>query len=308
MTIASGQNVTISMKAESTYATAATGNYDLVPFSSESLTLSKTNYESGIIAGDREVRDIRMGSHSVSGDISFDLSYQATYITMLQALLGVSAQEAGGDFAVGSVRNSFSFQKSFETDLAGSDDVHLFTGLEVNSFALTVPADGLVTGSFSFVGANMTTEDALVGTDVTYTDANNPFHSSEVTITEGGSSQSIITDLSLTIENGIATANIIGSTEPIQGGIGKCRVTGSLTAHFTSGALYEKFVANTSTSLLISMGATTTGLSISLPEVLYTTGVVNVGGEGLISVTMDFVAMRDDATDVSAITIDANLT
>ena len=47
-----------------------------------------------------------------------------------------------------------------------------------------------------------------------------------------------------------------------------------------------------------------------MPEIKYTTGVVNVGGEGLISVQMDFSALRKDTdggTDQSALEIDTLL-
>jgi hypothetical protein len=309
MAIASGQNTTLSIKEETTYGTAATGNYTQLPFSTESLTFAKTNFESGIITGDREVRDVIMGSHSVTGDVSFDLSYQAAYLTMLQGLLGDDAISGAGLIEIGNERQSYSIQKGFVNAgfSGGTDDVHKFTGCEINSFGLTIPADGLVQGTFGIIGSSMTTEDTVEGTTVAYTDANDPFHSSAVTIEEGGSGSSIITDLSLNIDNGIATTNAIGALQPIQGGIGKCRVTGSLTAHFTSGALYEKFVANTVSSLDIEMGTLTTGLKFTMPEVKYTTGVVNIGGEGLISVQMDFVAMRDDGSDSSALTIDTDL-
>ena len=75
MTIQSGQNVKLSIKEESTYGTAATGDYSIVPFKSVSLSLAKTNHESAVITGDREVQDVIMGAHSVTGDISFDLSH-----------------------------------------------------------------------------------------------------------------------------------------------------------------------------------------------------------------------------------------
>lgn len=309
MAIASGQDSTLSIKEETTYGTAATGNFDTLPFSTESLTLAKTNFESGIITGDREVRDVIMGSHSVSGDVSFDMSHQPAYIAMLLGLMGDNAASGAGLIEIGSERQSYTIQKGFVNAGfgGGSDDVHKFVGCEINSFGLAIPADGLVQGTFGIIGSSMTTEDAVVGTDAAYTDANDPYHSSGVTITEGGSGSSIITDLSINIDNGISPTNRIGALQPIQGGIGKCRVTGSLTAHFTSGALYEKFVANTVSTLAISMGSGATGISFTMPEIKYTTGVVNISGEGLIAVQMDYVAMRDDGSDSSALTIDTDL-
>lgn len=306
MGIASGQNTTLYIQEEGTYGDTATGNYTQFPFKSVSLTLAKTNHESMIITGSREVHDVIMGSHSVTGDISFDLAHQASYIEAISAVLG-DTTASGGAYSVGSERNSYCISQSFEADLAGSDDVHLYKGCEFNSFSLTIPADGLLECSLGVVGSTMETLDSeTLGTEVDYTPANNPFHSSQVTITEGGSGSTIITDLSLSIDNGIATTNRIGALEPIQGGISKCRITGSLTAHFTSGALFEKFKANTTSSLTISMGSNTTGLSFSMPNVVFTTGAVEVGGEGLLSVAMEFVA-TETAAGASSITFDTAL-
>ena len=309
MTIQSGQNVKLSIKEESTYGTAATGDYSIVPFKSVSLSLAKTNHESAVITGDREVQDVIMGAHSVTGDISFDLSHQAAYIEGLRAIVGDDAL-SGGVMEIGLVRQSYTIQQVF-VDLASvNDNVHKYLGMEYNTFSMTVPADGLVECTFGLIGSTMTTENAEFGNETLYTDANNPYHSSDVAITLGGSSAAIITDFSLNIDNGLATTNKVGSNLAQQGGIGKCRVTGSLTAHFdtTAGAAQlEKFVANTKEAIVVTCGSGSTGISFTMAEVVYTTGAVEVGGEGLVSVSMEFTAIYKDSDNSSALVIDTDL-
>ena len=77
-----------------------------------------------------------------------------------------------------------------------------------------------------------------------------------------------------------------------------------MTCHFTSDALLAKFIANTSSSLTISMGSGATGLSFTMAKIIYTTGAVEVT-EGLLSVSCDFVAVSNDGA--STIVIDTAL-
>ena len=310
MAIASGTNVVVGFKKETTYGTEATGtDYQIIPFKSASLSLAKTNHESAVITGNRELQDVIMGAHSVTGEISFDLAHQPAYIGMLQGVLGDSSL-SGGAMQIGSERQSYTIVQDFGADLNGGDDAHVYTGCEFNNFSMSIPADGLIECSVGIVGATMTTEpngnDADPDTGGTnYVEANDPFHSSNATITSSEAA-AILTDLSLSVENGIETTNSVGEVVPIQGGIGKCRVSGSLTAHFTTPALLEKFISNTSSTLTISFGSSTTGISFTMAKIIYTTGAVEVGGEGLLSVAMDFVAVAADAS-TSTLVIDTAL-
>ena len=310
MAIASGTNVVVGFKKETVYGEEVAGkDYQIIPFKSASLSLAKTNHESAVITGNRELQDVIMGAHSVTGEISFDLAHQPAYIGMLQGVLGDSSL-SGGAMQIGSERQSYTIVQDFGADLNGGDDAHVYTGCEFNNFSMSIPADGLVECSVGIVGATMTTETAGNDADpddggANYVEANNPFHSSDATITSSEAA-AILTDLSLSVENGIETTNAVGEVIPIQGGIGKCRVSGSLTAHFTTPALLEKFISNTSSTLTISFGSSTTGISFTMAKIIYTTGAVEVGGEGLLSVAMDFVAVAADAS-TSTLVIDTAL-
>lgn len=310
MTIASGTNVVVGFKKESAYGQEVAGtDYQIIPFKSASLSLAKSSHESAVITGNRELQDVIMGAHSVTGEISFDLAHQPAYIGMLQGVLGDSTLSSGA-MQIGSERQSYTIVQDFGADLNGGDDAHVYTGCEFNNFSMSIPADGLVECSVGIVGATMITDTSGNDADpdnggTNYVEANNPFHSSDATITSSEAA-AILTDLSLSVENGIETTNSVGEVIPIQGGIGKCRVSGSLTAHFTTPALLEKFISNTSSTLTISFGSSTTGISFTMAKIIYTTGTVEVGGEGLLSVAMDFVAVAANAS-TSTLVIDTAL-
>jgi len=310
MPIANGQNVKLSIKEETTYGNAITdAAYDVFPFKSVNLSLTKTNHESGVITGDREVQDVIMGAVSVAGDVSFDLSHQAAYITGLLGVMGDDAT-SNGVINIGSVRQSYTFHQTF-LDLNSNNDVHVFKGCEFNSFSMSIPSDGLIECSFGLIGSTMTTENAEIdGAEANYTDTNNPYHSSEAAIFLGGANTAIITDFSLAIDNGLATTNKIGALEAQQGGISKCRVTGSFTAHFDDSAgvgHYEKFLANDKEAIVVTLGSGTTGMSFTMAEVVYTTSTVEVGGEGLLSISAEFTAIYKDTSNTSALVIDTDL-
>jgi hypothetical protein len=312
MTIASGTNVVVGFELESTYGTAATGNdYEIIPFKSASLSLAKTNHESAVITGNREVQDVIMGAHSVTGEISFDLAHQPAYTTMLQAVLGSAADGSSTAFGIGKLRQSFTIAQDFGADIGTGNDCHVYTGCEFNNFSMSIPADGLIECSVGIIGQTMVAQASAPdanGPDDDgshYVETNDPFHSSNATITSADLN-AILTDLSLSVENGIETTNKVGDVKPIRGGIGKCRVSGSVTAHFTSANLLQKFIDNTSSSLLISFGSGATGISFNMPKIIYTTGAVEVGGEGLVSVAMDFVAVANSASQ-STLVIDTDL-
>ena len=316
MTIQSGQNVVMSMAVESSYGNGdgsgnnPAGNWDIIPFNTASLTFAQANFESQQITGDREVHDVIMGGHSVSGDISFHLNNQASIVTMINAVLGdITSSNAVN--SVGSTRSSYAIEQNFK-DLGAGNDVHVFAGCEFNTFNMTIPADGLIECTVGVVGSTLSTFTATEGGTVAgIVDTVNPFHSSDVKITlDGGSTaETVITDLTLNIDNGISTTNSVGSKLPIQGGIGKCRVTGSLTAHFANTTLFDSFKTSTAKDLTIQFGANSgaTSMLFDMSRILLTTGAVEVGGEGLLTVSCDFVAMRNDSNNQSTISIDTDL-
>lgn len=310
MAIQSGQNTKLSIQEETQYGTAITNAaYSVVPFTSVNLSLTKAAHESNVITGDRQVQDVIMGAHSVTGEIGFDLSHQAAYIEMLRAVLGADALESGGDFTIGLERQSYTLHQTF-LDIGGNNDVHVFKGCEFNSFSMTIPSDGLIECSFGVIGSTMTTENAEIdGAESDYTDANNPYHSSQAVVSLGGATTAIVTDFSLNIDNGISTTNEIGSNLAVQGGIGKCRVTGSMTVHFdTNGvAQMEKFINNDKEAVVVTFGSGATAIVFTMAEVVYTTGTVEVGGEGLVSCSMEFTAIYKDNGNVSSLVIDTAL-
>ena len=165
---------------------------------------------------DRQIKCAKHGVKAVAGDIGFEISY-GSYDEELEAvLLGTWEVDGGGtdiDRLKGGVtRRSFSLMRHFSDQLAADKPYYIYTGVEYNTLNLTVAPVGTLTGSFGTIGRDMSvnqTEPA--GSTLGTTSANCPFNGFTGSVKVDGSVISIITELTLTLENGLEPRNVVGS-------------------------------------------------------------------------------------------------
>lgn len=280
--------------AESTYGTTpSTPVFQKLRHTSCSLALSKNSSQSNELRDDRQVSDLRHGAYQVGGDIGFELS-ATTFDDLVEAVM--CGTWTTNVLKAGTTRRSFTFERYF-ADIAGVDKpFHRFTGCEINTLALSVTPDARVTGSFGVLGQNMLTDTAII-TGATYgnettTDGLDSFTG---TLTEGGSSIGVITEISLNIANGMETRHVVGSKQTARPGIGQSLVTGQITAHFENSTLLDKFINETETSIVFTLpDAAGNSLEFNLPRVKYSGGQPDVSGPGAVTLSMPFQALYDD--------------
>lgn len=262
-----------------------------------SVGLSKEAIESAELGG-RFVKCHRHGNRQVGGDTAFELSYQ-DFDDMLQAALcgtwEADTPSVGTDeLTVGSTRRTFTLERNF----ADISQYIRYTGCEVNTFSLSVAPNAAVTGSIGFVGADQDATNTLVaGATYGSTSGECPFDSFTGEIKEGGSTLGIVTQVELSIENGIEPQFAIGSAASIDSTIAKATVTGTVTAYFQDVALLNKFINETDSSIeftLIDQSGNT--ILFLLPNITYTGGQPDVGGAGAVTIAMPFVAKYDGTT------------
>lgn len=300
MTIANGAQHSLHYVAEGTYGTTpSTPTWTPVPHTGTTLALSKDAVESEKLRGDRQVEDFRHGNKSVSGEITGELEYEAFDDLLEAALCGSWTADV---LKAGVTRRSFTFERKF-ADLA-VPEYHRHTGCEINSMALSVSPNSMVTCTFGIIGKDLTTNTTQVASSTYSADVGNtPFDSFTGSISEGGSTIATVTALELSLENGIEPLFAVGSATTQRPSIGKSRVTGTLTTYFESKALYEKFLNETASSIALTL----TDLDgndylIEIGNVKYNSGQPDVSGEGAITIAMDFVGLYD-GTDASNIVI-----
>tara|TARA_R110000823_G_scaffold203197_2_gene334056 strand:+ start:2379 stop:3308 length:930 start_codon:yes stop_codon:yes gene_type:complete len=304
MAIANGAQQALYYKAETAYGVqpdaADPYTWTPFPFTGTSLALTKDAIESEKLRGDRQIEDFRHGNKSIGGDITSELEYGA-FDDILSAVM--CNDWAGNVLKTGTTRKSFLVERRF-LDLA-TPEYHRYSGCEFNSLALSVSPNAMVTATWTVVGKDL----ALATTAITNSQYNPdvgevPFDSFTGSITEGGTSIATVTSIELTIENGLEPLFAVGSTTTNRPSIGKSRVTGSLTTYFENKSLYEKFINETESEIvLVLKDIDNNQYTIDLPNIKYNSGQPDVSGEGPITVAMDFVALYKGGSDVSNIVI-----
>ena len=278
--------------AESTYGTTpATPAFLAVRHLNTTLGISKDALLSQELRSDRNISDHQYGVRQIAGDIVMEATYGGTVDTLLEAALG--GTWTADVLENGTTRRSFSIMRDF-TDIT-TGRYNLFTGCEVNTFSLQNTANDRIQFTFGMMGKDLTIGDAAPA-GATF---GSPTTSGMMTgilgsINEGGSGTSIVTEASFTLENGLEIKPVIGSNTTLLPSIGRCNVSGSLTAYFESGTLLKKFVDETSSSLsFVISDAAGNDFTFSFPRIKYTGGDAPVSGQGAITVTLPWQALYD---------------
>lgn len=229
-------------------------------------------------------------------------------------LSGVHGVEAGdGDELIiasqaikaAATRSSFSFVRYF-ADIAPTDNpYYIYRGVELNSIQLSISANSMITGTFSVIGQSQETAQDLTGLGTpTYNPASttSPLDSFTGTLEEGGSTVAVVTEISMTLQNGIEPRFVVGSKNSIYPSVGRSNLTGQVTAYFEDSALVNKFLNETESSLVFSLPDGAGNIQrYRVPRIKYTGGQPDVSGEGPITLSMPFQALLDSSESTNMI-------
>ena len=296
---------------ETVYGTTpATPSFSKVRHTGTTLGLTKDISLSEELREDRQIGCSKHGVRTVGGDINMELSY-GSFDDMLEAVsLGTWDIDAGGAgidrLKCGVDRRSFTIMRHFSDQQAADKPYHLFTGMEYNSFNLSVAPTGILSGSFGLIGQDMAvngTEPA--GSVLGAATENCPFNGFTGAIKEDNALIAIITEMSLTLDNGLTPRTVVGSDKTILPQIGRSNLTGSATMYFENSIQLEKFLSETESSMELELNDGTNKYVITIPRITYTGGAnPDTSGEGSITLAVPFQALVDDATVESNIQID----
>lgn len=258
----------------------------------------------GVKVGDH----ITFGGFAESGNNgTFEVTdVTATVVTCANAT-GLVTESGGGDetfttsgerISTGTNLRTFSIEKA-HTDI---DQYQLFTGCGINSMSLSISPNQMVTGSFSVMGSDMSLSQSTNANSVTDAPTSSPFDSFTGSIKEGGSTIAIVTDLSLSIENGLSQNYVVFTDGAVSLTDGRSRVTGSISVYFEDETLLEKFVNETESDLVFTLTDTDgNGYRFILPRIKYTGAPTPVSGEDNIILNMPFMALYDSTEGTNLI-------
>lgn len=290
--------------AEVTHGTtpATTPAFQTLRNTGTTLAVTKTTHVSDELREDRQISDSRHGTKQAGGDISFELSY-GTYDHLLEAVFGGTWTD--NVLKVGTTRRSFSMLRKFGDTASGAKGYHLFTGMEVGSMKLTVPTDGIVKGSFVMTGKGLGLAVAApTGATFTAATTTRVFDSFTGSVTEGGASMGIATEITLNVDNGLNPKFAIGSDSVIsEATIGRSNITGQATVYFHNEAMLEKFLNETPSALtfsLVSKDSPANTYLFTLPRIVYNGGQPDTKGQGEIMLSIPFQCLYDSTTGTNA--------
>jgi len=296
MAFANGSEHSLAYVAEVTAGTTpATPAFKELRHNGTTLGLSKETLESEELGG-RQVKCFKHGNQQVGGDVNSELSFGDFDDLLEAALCGTwetDTPSLGTDQLVsGSTRRTFTFQRFFA-------DISTYIrseGCEINTIGMSVAPNAIATVDFGVVGLSQDDDNAAIaGATSVAASAECPFDSFTGTINEGGSAIAIVQQIEWSLENGIEPQFIIGSKTAAEKSIGKSRATGTLTAYFSSVALMNKFINETSSSIDYTLvDGAGNELKFSFPNVKYNGGQPDVSGDGPITIALPFVALYDE--------------
>jgi hypothetical protein len=290
MAFAQGSRSSLSYIVESTFGTTPAGNFTNLPFSTNSLNLTKDRVAGNDIQSDRMPRVDRHGNRQVSGDIAVDLR-DGDYDDFLEsALLNTWATNV---LKVGTTPKFF----SVEDYAADIDQSRVFSGCSVSSLAISLAPNQMVTTTFSMVGKDMT----ISGTEKTQDAASGaaPFdaYSGDISIGNvgAGSAVAIVTSLDFTLNNSYAPTFVIGDDSAPSLEYGRAEVEGTLTAYFEDSSLINRFLNETETEIEVSVDDPTGGNAYTFlfPKVKINSADVGVDGPTSRMISLSFVALYD---------------
>ncbi|URA07004.1 major tail structural protein [Xanthomonas phage Elanor] len=306
--MANGSRHSMRFIAESTFGqTPANPVFKPIRHTGTTLGLSKEALQSEELRDDRQISDFRHGAYQVGGDISIELSY-GSFDELLEAVTLGTWEEDGGGVGIdrlkaGVVRRSFTVERFFGDILSADKPYHRFTGVELNTLALAINANAMITGTLGVLGQDMTTGTAiLAGATYLPPTATSPLDSFTGTLQEAGVPIAVITEISLNLENGLEARFVVGSKKSIRPSIGRSNVTGQVTAYFENSALLEKFINETESSISFELpDGAGNKYTVTLPRIKYTGGQPDVDGEGPVTLAMPFQALLDTVTGTNII-------
>lgn len=239
----------------------------------------------------------------------------STVITVAQTFTDTGAESGsvtiynGAQITNGTTETSFSIERKYQ-DLT---DIHEgFVGMEIETFNLSITAEGLVTGSFGFMGKLASSDATSDGIgDGSYTDANT---NSIINATDNVQGiQENYADLgstafSLSLTNNLRGRTQIGALGYQSMGDGQIELTGTIQKYFENNTLFDKYLNFTETSLVVIINDATTVATgnayvIEIPLVNFTSGQRTAGGSNADIIADLAWSAKRDATDDAMIRI-----
>lgn len=177
---------------------------------------------------------------------------------------------------------------TIERQMLDVNQYFAYKGQVPSKLSLNIASGSLTTGSIDFMGLGTVRSGStnIAGTTTNTTSLSYTGHSAvsnaQYVIWEGGSptAGTYVKTVALEYDNAIRQQSAIGSLAPVDVAAGTIMAKATLSMYFANGTLYDKFIANTATSLIISsLDPSGNGYVISAPNCNITSYKVTAGAK-----------------------------
>jgi hypothetical protein len=271
MALQSGASAKLYMKKESTYGTAATGNYANVPFFSVNLGAEQPLITPTVIGASSNrdpgapIKDVI----TVSGDVEVPVDANNLGFWLNMAL-GAPTTTGTTDFthvfkSGGATLPSYTVEHA----MASVPNFAQIVGAMAGGFSMNFSPSGEARSTFQMVGqgqTNATTSAAGTVTTATYA----PFGQFQGTIKRNGSALGFAAEAQLSFSNNLETVRTIRSDGKVDGFIpGITNASGSLGVYFTDTTLLTQATNGTSCSIELAYTISATQSLVLLLHEVY---------------------------------------
>lgn len=215
----------------------------------------------------------------------------------------------------GTTQTSFSIERGLPD--ATTPQFFNYTGMTPSKMSIEESSGALSGISFDFMGKQAiraaTTSQLPASPTASYAyDIHSGVAGSTVVIWEGGAplTGTFVKSVKFDFDNTLRAQSGIGTLGSVGIGSGTIKISGEMEIYLADGALYDKFVNNTASSIIFSsVDNSGNGYIFTLPKVIFSQLKTNASGKDQdMMLTMNFMGLRDsgnaDATLQKAIFID----
>lgn len=210
-----------------------------------------------------------------------------------------AAITSGGCLRNGTTESSFTIEQS-HLDLG----FYLqFLGMRVGGVNLSIPASGLITGSFDFQGKEATASAATIANTLTAAGTNPVFNGTShfAALTVGGAALADnLTEISVALTNNLRQRRALGSLAPVGVIYGTADVTGSFRLYPTGKTLIDKYLDFEESSLALRLvgGDGKKSYILTIPKLVFTGDLPETGAlDGDVTLDLNWTAYFDSELD-----------
>lgn len=202
----------------------------------------------------------------------------------------------------GHTDNSYTFEQWY-SDILQSE---VYTGVRVGNASISLPATGLVTADFTFMGKDLAqTGVTEYMTAPAAANTNGIFASVQGALLVNGTEGACVTDASISIDRAMEPAQCVGSNFASEIFTGTITVTGNMSVYFSDATLRDYFDDETPVSVVMAL---VTGsekdadfMSFVLPKVKFGSFSASDNQNGIVS-SVDYTALLKETNTAGLIT------